>query len=486
MRLDLRFAGFIVLLLRAGSSFAAAPSPDGERLAYSFIGSPENIYLSKADGSAVRPLVARATREFRPEWFPNGKQLLFSAAIEGGPQLFRVDIDGSNLTALTPLDLRASDGHPSPDGTQVVFFRDADDGFDLHVLDLATGAVRNLTETPRFREYAPRWSADGRRILFVGRQDIETPPDIWILDLDSGDRRNVTNTPSGDEFHPAWSRDGRKITFVRVEDGEFAIHIVDLGSGEDVRLALEPGVACFSPHFTPDDRWVTFTRNVFEGTREGLPGVFRVRPDGSDLERLAGVPDTDGEPGQNELTDRRDGQTYATVEIGGMVWMARNLNYAGRESYCYDDRRENCEQNGRLYRWEAALSACPDGWHLSTEFEWQALEIAIGLPFEELEYRGNRGTAEGARLKRDGDLGFDTQYAGWRGYEPREDQGMFRSQGRAAAFWTSTEADLNHAWHRDIDTGDDMIWRSRVVKPYALSVRCVQNRSEYDVDDPNP
>ena len=184
-----------------------------------------------------------------------------------------------------------------------------------------------------------------------------------------------------------------------------------------------------------------------------------------------------------DFTDPRDNQTYPTVAIGKMVWMARNLNWAGRESYCYENRQENCDANGRLYRWEVALAACPDGWHLATEDEWQALEMAIGLPFEELEYRSDRGTTEGGQLKQGGDLGFGIQFACCRGYE---ENGGFRRQGAAAAIWTATEADLNHAWHRHLDTDDDMIWRSRVVKPYALSVRCVQNRSEYDVPERHP
>ena len=71
--------------------------------------------------------------------------------------------------------------------------------------------------------------------------------------------------------------------------------------------------------------------------------------------------------------DPRDCQTYPVVELGGLVWMARNLNYDSRESYCYENRQENCDACGRLYRWEAVLSACPAGWHLSTEYEWQAL-----------------------------------------------------------------------------------------------------------------
>lgn len=290
MRAKICLCSLGVPLLLADIALAAAPSPDGQRLAFSFIGGPESIYLAQGDGTQARDLVVRETRDFRPEWFPDGRHLLFTSAVEGGPQLFQVGIDGEQPTALTPVRLHASDGHPSPDGTEVVFFRDAEDGFDLHVLELATGAIRSLTRTPGFREYAPRWSPDGTKVVFVGRVDAETPPDIWILDLASGERANVTRTPDADESHPAWSNDGREVTFIRVLDGEFAVHVVDLASGADVRVAYKPGVACFAPHFTPDDRWITFTRNVFEGSKAGLPAVFRVRPDGTCLRRLAGVP----------------------------------------------------------------------------------------------------------------------------------------------------------------------------------------------------
>lgn len=178
----------------------------------------------------------------------------------------------------------------------------------------------------------------------------------------------------------------------------------------------------------------------------------------------------------SKFTDPRDDQTYRTITIDGITWMARNLNFNGPESYCYDNKPENCDKYGRLYRWESALAACPTGWHLSTEYEWQALELAIGVPFNELHGRANRGTNEGARLKPGGDTGFDNLYAGWRRYE----DGTYRALGENAAYWTATESDMEHAWHRDLDTDDDMVWRSRVVKPYALSVRCVQNRHECD------
>lgn len=167
------------------------------------------------------------------------------------------------------------------------------------------------------------------------------------------------------------------------------------------------------------------------------------------------------------------------VEIGGMAWFAENLAFEARDSFCYDDDEANCRIYGRLYRWERALSACPPGAHLASEREWQALERAVGLPDVELEQRRDRGTVEGARLKLGGESGFDVLYGGWRRYEADPDR--YSAAGENAAFWTSTETDLAHAQHRDIDVGDDMIWRSPVVKHYALSVRCVVDR--YDEDE---
>ena len=180
---------------------------------------------------------------------------------------------------------------------------------------------------------------------------------------------------------------------------------------------------------------------------------------------------------QGILVDPRDNQEYPLIEIGDMTWFARNLNYDSEHSYCYNGEATNCEEYGRLYRWEVSLSACPKGWHNASEYEWQALEFALGMEFRELQYRSNRGTDEGTQLKVDGSSGFHGQFGGW-----RNNRGSFDALGENGAWWTSTEADLDHAWHRDLDE-DAFVYRSRVYKPYALSVRCVKDRL---VDDLPP
>jgi len=197
----------------------------------------------------------------------------------------------------------------------------------------------------------------------------------------------------------------------------------------------------------------------------------------------------DPKPEFGEMTDSRDDQTYRTVKLGDQTWLAHNLNYETDDgSWCYDDDPANCEIFGRLYDWEAAMAACPDGWHLASDGEWSALIKYLDPKADPSSI--TESSIAGGMLKATGTMedgtgpwkspnegatdasGFSSEAGG-----ARYEDGAYIVLGMHAIYWTSSEYDANGVWFRILDYGIADIYRDYVgiTKGMGLSVRCMMD-----------
>ena len=166
--------------------------------------------------------------------------------------------------------------------------------------------------------------------------------------------------------------------------------------------------------------------------------------------------------------DERDGQVYKWVKIGKQIWMAQNMNYiTDCGCWSYNDDASNRNKYGLLYNYYQINYACPKGWHVPTEKEWEELESTIKSGTADLQ----SGTGKGydAECLLDGkDSGFNVLFGGI------HRQGSCSDLEEKAWFWTATRVD-NPIHIRIVYKSTGRIIPSALGTAYACSLRCVKD-----------
>lgn len=159
--------------------------------------------------------------------------------------------------------------------------------------------------------------------------------------------------------------------------------------------------------------------------------------------------------------DIRDNQTYRTISIGSVVWMAENLNYASETgSWCYDESNYNCDQYGRLYNFETAQNVCMHGWRLPSKEEMDSLILLL---------KSNDNPVSAIRTG--GSSGLNAVLSGWRGVNEN-----YYNIGEQTRFWTSTERIGLNAWYLSLDNVLGNIKTDYDNKELGFSVRCIREK----------
>ena len=166
--------------------------------------------------------------------------------------------------------------------------------------------------------------------------------------------------------------------------------------------------------------------------------------------------------------DSRDGKSYMAFEINGVAWMGENLRHKTSESWCYEDKKANCEEYGRMYNWQEAQTACPKGWHIPTRVEWDSLITWLG---------GDRKA--GYSLAYSDSLGFNIKF----GYPPNVN-GRYSDSNVQASYWTSDENSASTAWvYYFIKQKLPYAYTNFFSKNYGMMCRCVQDSATKAVDE---
>ena len=164
-----------------------------------------------------------------------------------------------------------------------------------------------------------------------------------------------------------------------------------------------------------------------------------------------------------------EGHVYRSIQIGGLTWLAENLNLEVKSaSSCFLDHEAYCKRFGKLYTWLGAQDACTrlgPGWRLPSLEEWEALCFYYD-PGSDL----NIGSIKAFQaLIKGGKSGFEVRGGGY--FTP---DGGFMGVYYDAVFWTNNPANGLEAYEMAFLGPGKRVFRAAVEQTYRLSCRCVR------------
>ena len=260
------------------------------------------------DSPTPSPAVIRLTKDgdFKQhlQWSPDGKKLLMTRIHEGKMALWIMNADGSGLKLLLapPPATPHFDGHWSHDSKKIVYVDDilqgTDGKFQINTINSDGSDGKVLIPHKAFEE-SPRWSPDGKRIVWVSTRDGNQ--DIYSADADGKNLKRLTSEIALDN-NPSWSPDGKRIAFTSNRAGNFEIHIMDADGG-NVRRLTNHHALDYWPTWSPDGKYIAFTSN-----RDGNYEIYMMNAAGTSVRNLTHHPAQD-----NYATWSPDGKRIAFI-----------------------------------------------------------------------------------------------------------------------------------------------------------------------------
>ena len=249
------------------------PSRDGKKVFV--IGQMYRGELMRHDSKSGQflPFLGGISAEYL-DFSKDGQWVAYVSYPEGS--LLRSKVDGSELLQLTYPPLHAMLPRWSPDGKKIVFFEFGSNSGKparIYVVSSEGGSAKQLLPDDLRHQLDPTWSPDGDKIVFGGQSNDPTSA-IHILDLASS---QVSDLPDSQGFYsPRWSPNRRYIAAFPADS--MRLMVFDLANQRWTELA--------SGSFS----WLNWSRNgqyLYVLDSRGRDAVLKIRISDHKSEQVA-------------------------------------------------------------------------------------------------------------------------------------------------------------------------------------------------------
>ena len=279
------------------------------------------LWTMDLNGENQTKITNTASSEGNAVWLANSKQIAFTYAVDGKPQIFVMNADGSGRKQLSNVPNGVEGFLLSPDEKKIAVIstvkagqttadlypeltkasgRIVDDLMYKHwdewvteiphtfVADFDTdkgvGELKDVLEGEPFE--APMrpfggseslaWGADGKTLIYVCRKktgleySLSTNSDLYEYNLETGNTRNLTEGMMGYDTCPRFSADGNTLAWLSMEHDGFEsdknrLFVMNIKSGEKRDLTADWDYSIDDFAWAKDDKGIYFLA-AFQGT----------------------------------------------------------------------------------------------------------------------------------------------------------------------------------------------------------------------------
>ncbi|GEM_PF-4575806 len=265
-------------------------------------------------------------------------QITFSSD-RGGCQFL---LKNGNMERLT---IEGGAGRFSADGKKIYFRK----GFELYIYNLDTSITDSLGGLNKYKPFEFDLSPDNKKVVFVSfglKFDYDIPQNVFTMNLDGTDYKQLTFFTGGPKgwnaagaARPRWSPDGKMILFcgpniINKSNGSDAIYSIKSDGTDLKKLIGTDGDFIFArePTWSPDSKKIAFVA-CLKNDKQGYEYTYTSDADGSNPKKeIAGyhyifMANADGSDIKQVTKKQHDDKTPAFSPDGKKICFASCRHY---------------------------------------------------------------------------------------------------------------------------------------------------------------
>ncbi|NJN79997.1 MAG: hypothetical protein HC797_05750 [Anaerolineales bacterium] len=249
---------------------------------YSYLNKAYEIYRMEVDGSNMLLLSGNTENCLSPNWSPDGKKIAFVCSRDK-PAIYVANADGTNIFRLSENDSACFSPTWSSEGKEIAFFCDQDVEAVpsiIYIINADGSGLRELAQLPNVGSVI--WSPNGEFIL-ITELDATFKREIIKMSVINADGTNLKQLSSEFITHLSWSPDSTQIAYVLVD----TINLINV-DGTNAREIYRYKGTYYSPSlgnpaWSPDGRRIAFSMTA--SSKNGQQ-IYMINADGKNLIQL--------------------------------------------------------------------------------------------------------------------------------------------------------------------------------------------------------